>query len=273
MTRLCASDLNDSANQWEQYESRLYQNIGGTLFNLASEALCVDSIVAEERLRGLSVAVVPVSSGLGVITGFAEMLAEISERLGCTAFITEPDQKGFHSARQKGASLMIWADDDVFVAENLKNGVKAENGRATGLGFAAALERLCGGVNGKHICVLGCGPVGCAAADALSRRSARLTVTDLNLEKSRALARQLVAQSGASVEVISPEQLAWEDVDGIIDAAPRSVDKYAALTKRSVCVAAPAVPNHWPDRHGFWHDPLQTGTAVMLLAAAMGIEL
>ncbi|MFR7887989.1 MAG: hypothetical protein ACLU4B_05960 [Bilophila wadsworthia] len=60
----------------------------------------------------------------------------------------------------------------------------------------------------------------------------------------------------------------------LLDAAPTNdffpLDRLAA----GACISAPCVPCIWtlraPEGASVWHDPLQLGTAVMLLAAAFG---
>ena len=275
MTRLNSADLATPANHWAQYEKRLRDRLGLSLVSLAAEALSVDSNVALRALDGLRVAAIPLSSGQGLITGFAEMLAGIADHLGCSGHVVSPDEAGFREARETGASLAIWADDDEFMVENLASGTQAENGRATGMGFAAALERLCGGVRGKTIVVTGCGPVGSAGAEALLRRSAKVLLCDVRQDKAEALASRLRLSWGDAVSVCRPEELSGlgSDIGGLLDAAPkRSEDALPALPD-SVPMSVPAVPNLWPDSPQLWHDPLQTGTAVMLLAAALDMPL
>ena len=275
MTRLTSNELTNPVNAREQYEKRLYDRLGFSLVDLAADALSVDSRSALRALAGLRVAAVPVSSGQGFIPGFAGMLAGIAEQLGCSGHAVPPDEDGFRAAREIGASLVIWADDATFVAENLASGTRTENGKATGMGFAAALDRLCGGVKGKIIAVAGCGPVGSAGAEALLRRSAGVVLCDLRRERAEALADRLRPSWGAAVSLCSPKDLPdlALAIDGLLDAAPRRPEDGPPALPDHLPVSAPAVPNLWPDGPRLWHDPLQTGTAVMLLAAALDIPL
>ena len=275
MTRLNSADLTNQANDRHRYEKRLRDRLGFSLVDLAAHALRVDARSALQALAGLRVAAVPISSGQGLISGFAGMLAGIADQLGCSGHVVPPDEEGFRAARETAADLVIWADDTDFMAENLASGIRAENGKATGLGFAAALDRLCGGVEGKTIAVTGCGPVGSAGAEALLRRSARVVLCDLRLEKAEALADRLRFSWGAAVSLCRPEELPGlgHAVDGLLDAAPRRPEDGPPALTELLPVAAPAVPNLWPDSPRLWHDPLQTGTAVMLLAAALNIPL
>ena len=275
MTRLNSADLTNPANDRERYEKRLRDRLGLSLAALAADALSVDDGAAVRALAGLRVAAVPISSGQGLISGFAGMLAGIADQLGCSGHVVPPDGEGFRAARETGADLAIWADDVDFVAENLASGIRAENGRATGLGFAAALDRLCGGVGGKTIAVTGCGPVGAAGAEALLRRSAMVVLCDLRPDKAEALADRLRPSWGVAVSLCRPDELPGlgPAIDGLLDAAPKRPEDGPPPLLDGLPVAAPAVPNLWPDNRRLWHDPLQTGTAVMLLAAALDIPL
>ena len=71
---------------------------------------------------------------------------------------------------------------------------------------------------------------------------------------------------------LSYEQ-AQSAIDGLLDAAPRRPEDGPPALPDLLPVSAPAVPNLWSDGPRLWHDPLQTGTAVMLLAAALDIPL
>lgn len=275
MTRLNSADLTNPANDRERYEKRLRDRLGISLVDLAADALSVDARAAVRALAGLRVAAVPISSGQGLISGFAAMLAGIADQLGCSGRVVPPDEEGFRTARSTGANLIIWADDADFIAENLGSGIRAENGRATGLGFVAALDRLCGGLSGKTIAVTGCGPVGSSGAEALLRRSARVVLCDIRPDKAKTLAERLRPSWGSAVAICDPDDLPGlgHAIDGLLDAAPRRPEDGAPALPDRLPVSAPAVPNLWPDTRRLWHDPLQTGTAVMLLAAALDIPL
>ena len=127
----------------------------------------------------MRVGAIPISSGEGLIGGFADSLASIAGHLGFEA--------GFQLAKSGGFDLFIWADDDTYLAENILTGTVGENGRATGRGFATALIRMAARKRlGKRALVLGAGPVGCAGAETLALAGYEVFLCDMDGEKARA---------------------------------------------------------------------------------------
>jgi pyrrolysine biosynthesis protein PylD len=92
------------------------------------------------------------------------------------------DAAGLAHLVRSGARIILTADDDCYMALNLERRLVADNGQATGQGFALALDAMAGGLAGKPVLVLGCGPVGRAAARVLMEIGARVTVYDLDQE-------------------------------------------------------------------------------------------
>ena len=108
-------------------------------------------------------AAVPVTSGKGVITSFSQTLVAIAAYLGFSAEVTtQYDVAGIAEAYQKRFDIVLAADDNTFCAINTRSGAVVDNIEATGRGFAHALAGLAGGLAGKPVLVLGCGPVGMA---------------------------------------------------------------------------------------------------------------
>lgn len=263
MTRLTEHDIAGMDTAWQEYERRLLTLAGTDLLTLAAQSLSMPA----PDVTGMRVAAVPVSSGEGLIPGFAESLVSIARHLGFEAKTVSPDEAGFREAR--AFDLFIWADDDNYYAENVRTGTRAENGVATGRGFAEALLCLL-----RHerpleqaILVLGAGPVGRAGAEHLARAGHDVLVCDLDAAKARQIASE-------HIHACTPEELPQRmpHILALLDAAPTSRCFPYALTAPHVCVAAPCVPclwgEHLPPSARLWHDPLQLGTAVMLLAAA-----
>ena len=134
-------------------------------------------------------AVVPIRSGLGVISGFAETVCGILVHLGFDALVTgHSDVAGFAEAVDGGSQVILAADDDRFVAFCPRQGKTVDNSRATARGFVAGLDLMAGGLDGKDVLVLGCGPVGRWAVEALLMRKARVSVVDRVAEKAADLA-------------------------------------------------------------------------------------
>lgn len=319
--------------------------------------------VTPERIQaacaGRSVDVIPIASGGGVIADFAAALACIARRLGMRPRIRAaqawPPQLWTQDGQREEAAhprlardavlhgwpdddaLRIWADDDAFVVQDPSTGAQAENGEATGRGFAAALHAMLPpaipGHRPARILVRGCGPVGAAAARHLLRLGRMPLLCDVDREKAQQLAQELglpltwactahtlprilatgsapwgnsdtvavssryVAETStvtsADANSISATVTQWvtpsrqsshpDDglLDAILDAAPGFGEQpqhlLAPLLADNAVIAAPGVPCPWEPllRSGqrVWHDPLETGTAVMLAAAALGRNL
>ena len=271
MTRLTENDIAGMEAEWATYERRLEELTGDDLLTLASRTLGIAPETARAGVRELRVGAIPISSGEGVIGGFADSLASIAAHLGFEADVLPADVPGFQVAKGGGFDLFIWADDDTFLAENILTGTVGENGRATGRGFATALIRMAArkGLE-KRALVLGAGPVGRAGAETLARAGYEVFPVRLGWGKGP---RRLWALSGCTPCV--PDDLSGLPLFGcLLDAAPTNdffpLDRLAA----GACISAPCVPCIWtlraPEGASVWHDPLQLGTAVMLLAAAFG---
>lgn len=142
MTRLTENDIAGIEAEWATYERRLEELTGDDLLTLAARTLGIDPETARSGVRELRVGAIPISSGEGLIGGFADSLASIAGHLGFEADVLPADVPGFQLAKSGGFDLFIWADDDTYLAENILTGTVGENGRATGRGFATALIRM-----------------------------------------------------------------------------------------------------------------------------------
>lgn len=273
MTRLCENDLAGQADDWGAYAARLRQTVGCGLEEVCARALELSPAAVRRALAAVRVGVVPVSSGEGCIPGFAELLAATARALGSAAVVLPPDDEGFAQARAGACDVLLWADDDTYLAEHVRNGAYAENGWATGRGFAAA---LCGMAERyaceRRVLVLGAGPVGMSAAAWLAGQSFAVTLCDTVPGRAQARAANIPHCRG-----IAPREL-----DGLapfpclLDASPTDACVPLQHLAAGVCISAPCVPCPWlgcaPEPERLWHDPLQLGTAVMLAAAACGLS-
>ena len=291
MTRLTYEELREIAPGREAYDSRLAHLTGLDLVSLAGYALGLHS--PRQYLQGKRIAVVPITSGQGRIAGFAESLCAIAGHMGCQGTLMPPDEQGFALAAEGGHDIVLWSDDDLFYAKNLHSGCLSENGVATGFGFAAALTAMLyhtkdlpllatwdktqknSSVFNSSLLVLGCGPVGEAGASWLVRQGYGVTLCDISPQKAQAVASVLKKNTDVPVQCVTSGQLALLSLEfiGLLDAAPTDTVHPDQQLKPDVCIAAPCVPCTWDHREHLWHDPLQTGTAVMILAAAANIPL
>lgn len=272
MTRLCGKDLAGQADGWEAYAARLRRNVGCGLDELCARALDLPPDAVRRSLAAVRVGVVPVSSGEGCIPGFAELLAATARALGSASVVLPPDEEGFAQARAGACDVLLWADDDTYLAEHVRSGACAENGWATGRGFAAALYSMARlHAFERRVLVLGAGPVGMSATAWLAGHGFAVTLCDTAPGRAKARAANVPHCRG-----IMPDELQGiRPFACLLDASPTDACVPLRHLAAGACISAPCVPCPWegcasvPER--VWHDPLQLGTAVMLAAAACGV--
>jgi len=271
MTRLKSADIENLTAELRGYDERLRQSIGMGLAELGCSGAGV-SIEAVGQTRDIRVAAVPVTSGKGVITSFSQTLVAIAAYLGFSAEVTtQYDVAGIAEAYQKRFDIVLAADDNMFCAINIRNGAVVDNIEATGRGFAHGLAGLAGGLAGKPVLVLGCGPVGLAGMRAIIELGGRVTVYD-PVESRCQAAVETLPETGIKVAANLAGALAGHTY--ILEATPvADVIGVSSINEKS-CVAAPGVPCGVSGEAAavlgqrlLW-DPLQTGVATMLMAAA-----
>ncbi len=277
MTRLITEDIADIAGGLDEYESRLVAGTGCTLLGLACRAVGVDESKLREIAGDVRAGVTPISWGGGIIPGFSEALKSIAAFMGFDAFVTSaPDVAGLAEAFEKEADILLMADDERFVALNRSTGRVIDNGDAAGRGFAEGLNCMAGGLKGRPVLVIGCGPVGLGATRWLIHLGAKTAVYDIVPDRRRELAREIKGAAGAEVRVVTELEPALVRFECIIDASPAADLIHERHITPDTRIAAPGMPlslspgalEKISDR--LLHDPLQIGTAVMLAAAAAG---
>jgi pyrrolysine biosynthesis protein PylD len=204
MTRLITEWLDVDRDEIEAYGASVKALTGVDPLRLAARAaarmaglgnksspdsIC-DGVAEDGSLRfGLEtsrVAVVRITSGLGVIDGFADSLCSLLSWLGADVIMpSETDVDGIYHAAAAGADIIFLADDDRFICMNLRTGVIAENNEATAYGYAEALNLMAGGLAGEDVLLLGFGPVGRCALKALNRLGATVAVHDKDRGKQQ----------------------------------------------------------------------------------------
>ena len=270
MTRLTSFDVTHIDGCWNEYDDLMKGMLGLDLVALAAKANDRPPEEVRQGLNSRKLAAVSISSGDGVVGGFAEGLAAIGEHMGMTARVmARPDDEGFAEAEAWGAEVVIYADDDHFLARKIRTGEVADNNPATSRAFVAALELMAGGsLANRKVVVLGMGIIGLGAAERLLELGASPLLYDVN----PAIRLTAVQLPGA---VIINDQAglaqALKRTNLIFDATPAALALDEKLWPSKPIVAAPGVPLAWPigwlrpnSSEKLWHDPLQSGTAAML---------
>jgi pyrrolysine biosynthesis protein PylD len=275
MTRLTADDIADIRLQLVQYDRHLETVTGSNLLGIAAAAANLGKVDHFQRLAAqIHIAVVPIRSGLGTISGFAETVGAVCAHLGFSAEVTgHADVAGLAEAVDRGADVIMAADDERFVAFCPRQGKTVDNSRATARGFVSGLELMAGGLGGKSVLVLGCGPVGTFAVEALLARKAKVCVLDREPQKARDLARRVRHKFNATVRVAADPERALGAHPLIVEATDAAGVIRARHVGDATRVAAPGMPCGLSPRAReklagrFLHDPLQIGVATMACEA------
>ncbi len=264
MTRLTKELIEDICGGLDEYDLILEKNTGHDLKGIACHAAGLDAVPADgDKIK---IRVVPVTSGLGIIPGFAESVDSIIRHLGFDSGITEgANVDGISKAVDDDACIIFMADDNRFIALNMNNKTYAENNYCTALGYVAALEKMAGDLDGKDVLVLGYGPVGQLASDLLTNRNAKVSVYDkINVEQ------RINERSSRHINLLK-DLLRIKDYKYIIDATNEGSWIDLSLVNDSVCIAAPGVPFSFDGDACEYqsirivHDKLPIGVATMLM--------
>jgi len=275
MTRLRTEDIESLKADLPSYERRLRHQTGCTLLGIACRAVGMsEQDVARRLAEGLQIAVIPVTSGDGVIGGFSETVCGIASYLGADAFVTAAsDVAGLAEAYERKADVLMLSDDARFVAINTLTRRVSDNAKLTARGFVAGLDLMVGGLRGRAVLVMGCGLVGRAAAKGLASIGAAVSLCDSVPCRSHALAGELKAEAAATVRVEDDLKTALHHYRILFDATPAANIIDAAQVNGETFVAGPGMPcGVTPEaavRLGdrLLHDPLQIGVAAMLADA------
>jgi pyrrolysine biosynthesis protein PylD len=271
MTRLRSQDMPGIAADPEAYDAALAARTGLGLRGLAARAAGIGPRAFGRRACACRAAVVPLGAGAGVIEGFAEAVRRILLHLGFQAAVTRrPDAAGLEEAYRGRADLVFLADDERFIAIHTRSRRVVENAGATGAGFAHGLERMAGGVRGRPVLVLGLGPVGLAAAAALSGLGAEVWVHDTDPVKMR---RVRARSCGLPLKAAASLQAALRRHRLILDATPARDLIGPESIHPDTFISAPGVPlglsaaARGKAAGRLIHDRLEIGVAVMAALA------
>jgi pyrrolysine biosynthesis protein PylD len=265
MTRLTPEMIHDVPYAMSDRDHALWGSLGRDLRGLAYEAVGLDA--NEHVMESLTIACVPVTAGQSTISGFSESVCAVAEHLGSRSYVTKrTDVAGFLDAIEAGADIVFMADDEEFVAFNVKAGRAVNNIRSTALGYFTALRLAAGPLDGKDVLLIGAGRVGSKAGDLLAASRARVTVVDADPSRTEAMLKS--HRSFVSEDVL---ETAVRKASLIFNASPARIP--GEWIKEGAIVVSPGMPFSF-DEEGMRrmsvlvHDPLQIGVAVMAVWSA-----
>ncbi|MCG8618284.1 MAG: 3-methylornithyl-N6-L-lysine dehydrogenase PylD [Desulfobacterales bacterium] len=269
MTRLTTDDITDISAGLSRYSAHLEKATGSTLIGIAAHTFGADETMVVRRLKELTIRVIPVTAGQGIITDFSDTVSAILSYLGCRAQVSEfTDASGIADAFEAGADAVMLADDHRFVGIHLGTRCVADNTDLTGRVYAAALDLMADGIRGKNALVLGCGPVGEAGARELAGRGASLLLYDIDPDTSHGLKARL-DKEGFPAEILPAFPPVTDECCYILEATPAAAVLPDEMVTKHLWVAAPGVPLGLSKNaarfleNSLVHDKLELGTAAM----------
>ncbi len=270
MTRLTHMDIAGIPPALTRHNNRLKAITGKGLLGIACHAWQLDEARVAQALSHLRTQVIPVTAGQGVITDFSATVAGILSFIGMPALVGDcPDVQGLTQAFRRDAQALFMADDVQFVGIHLATRKVADNGPNTGKVYAAALDLMAGGIEDQPVLIMGCGPVGEAAAFELMERKARLFIHDINPANAHALARKLMEGGASSIILADQLSTTLPQAPYVVEATPAAHTLPLALAKQIKAAVAPGVPQGAPPesrKHlgkAWLHDKLELGVAAM----------
>jgi pyrrolysine biosynthesis protein PylD len=275
VTRLTTADIRTIADDLADYDADLVARTGHSLRGIACCAAGINEAQFDRTVGNLLVAVIPVTSGEGLIGKFCDAVKSISCHLGANTFITHAtDVAGLAEAFEKKTDIVLMSDDDRFIALYTHRCRVIDNADATGNGYVAGLNLMTGGLKDRDVLVIGCGPVGFAAAESLVRTGARVSVYDIAPSNSQNLAAKIKSACDSDIIIEYDLEAALSEHRLIIDASPAADIIKAHHITPDTYISAPGVPLGLSDKARLkisgrlLHDPLQIGVATMVACAS-----
>lgn len=263
MTRLKAEWITNIEKQAADWNRSLQRRTGLDYMELAARVSGNSRQNLEQAAEDCRIGIIPITSGLGTIDTFSQSVAAIVRAMGFDTFVTEaPDVDGIYEACRKGADILYMADDNRYLALNIRNGKTGDNNLATARGFAELLCAMAGDLKGQQAAVLGYGIIGQLMAQTLTEKGAKLTVYDKDPSKE-----SLVLADGYKW-MNSQEDL--KEYRYIADATSQGPWLEADMLHSDVILAAPGIPFSLSEtakqalEGRYIHDLLEIGTVSML---------
>lgn len=262
MTRLRTEWISTVEDTLINHDAELKKKMGCILAELAAKSCGMSLETFAKKAATHKIASISVTQGEGVIGSFAELVAATVKHIGADSFVTDKsDVSGLYEATAKMADIVFMADDERFIALNIKTGAIGENNKCTAIGYVNALELMAGDLSGRDVLVLGCGRVGLEIVEALKGKEAIITVYDIDEKKMQGMGSEIK-------EIKSKEGI--KDFLYILDATNTGEWLEKDMLNEGVRISAPGIPlsltseamEIYGDR--VIHDLLPLGTAVML---------
>lgn len=276
MTRLTPGDINTLSHDLIEFDKKLKGMTGRDMLGIACHGAGIPKKIIQEKIENLRAAAVTMTCGQGQITGFSQTLKDILTHLGFAAFVPgQTDAAGIAQALENKADILFMADDHRYIALNLKKSTLVDNAFATGNVFAAALDLMAKGLKDKSVLVLGCGPVGRAAAQTLIGFGALVGIHDKDMVKCENHCLELEKKSNQKIERIYDLLSIEKDYCLFVEATNGRDVITSSMIGPQTHVAAPGVPLGVSARgikkagNRILYDPLQLGTAAMAVMAIL----
>ncbi len=235
MTRLIESWIKDISGTMRQYDEELKIKTGTDLAGIGEKSAGADSGAMADFAKVCKVAVIPITTGQGIIGSFTESVAAVSRHLGFETFITRAtDVAGIAEAHAGKARVLFLADDNRFIGLDLSTGALAENSICTARGFVAGLECAAGSLGDRKVLVIGCGEVGREMLNCLNEKN----VVAVAYDSSRQVLEGLRQDGIGTID--DPALIA--EFDLILDASSEGGWMTEDMLKKGVLIAAPGVP-------------------------------
>jgi pyrrolysine biosynthesis protein PylD len=251
-----------------KYEQELMEKTGNSLVGIAKHAFRIKTDISS-ILSETTAAIIPITTGKGVIPGFTEAIKAILTHIGIEAYITEKaDVAGFADAIYGQTDLIFASDDTIFIAANLRTRTIADNAICTGKAYVAALDLAVNGLNGRNVFVIGFGPVGHIATAELLHNGAKVFLYDSDEKKLEDANREFKNR----IQVVHSVEEGMGYANLIIDATPASNIITEDMITEDTFVAAPGIPLGLTSKAlkkitqtHLIHDALELGVVTMAL--------
>lgn len=264
MTRLRTEWIDELINNITNNEYKLKDLTGCNYMAFAARANQLPLDIVRKASETERVAVVPITSGFGVIGRFSESVATIVRQAGFNAFVTEKtDIDGLYESRQKNATIVFFADDNRYLGWHFRKNIISDNNISTARGYVEALEYATGSFQDKETLILGCGIVGYEIVKYLKTKHVNPAIFDIN----QGLMNSVSAELGVP---ILEDRASIKNYELILDATSEGKWLHKGMLHDKAWISAPGVPLSLNDEMSeiysdrLIHDQLEIGTLTML---------